>query len=240
MMGEKWVELTKNRKLYRKVASRLAFEAVLAHPLEYAQLVLRKIARAAYGMSQGKVAPAAFWAAQESANADRINRPRNQLELVYGMKTDAYLRLVEERHQRTTWLAPAMEELSRVLNWTDYRGGAPGEDPEINLTVLGWLLALGLIACLSPRYFICRALLWLPVAFYLFAIFGVGDAVRRYLQPVDWVGIVLIALGLDTIATLITDGITRLERRIRGMDVGSTSANVPMQEATSNRFVRSE
>jgi hypothetical protein len=223
MMGEKWVELTKNRELYRKVASRLAFEAVLAHPLEYARLVLRKMALAADGMSPGKVAPGAFWAAQESVNADRINRPKNQLELVYGMKTEAYLRLVEERRQRTTWLAAAMEKLSSVLNWTEYRRGGPGEDPKVNLTMLGWLLALGLIACLSPRYFICRALLWLPVAFYLLAVFGVGDALRRYLHPIEWVGIVLIAIGLDTMTILITNGITRLQRRIRGMELGATS-----------------
>ena len=132
--------------------------------------------------------------------------------MIYGMPTDEYLRLVEDRRKRTTWLAPAMRKLASTLGWTDYRSGAPGEGPEIKLKWLGWLLTLGLVTCLAPRHFICRALLWLPVALYLFAVFSVGDAVRRYLQPVEWVGLVIIAIGLDSVANFFVDGISRLRR----------------------------
>jgi hypothetical protein len=212
ILGAKWLELKKDRELYQKVARRLAFEGVLAHPLGYAQLVLRKVARAADGMSAGKLPPAVFWREQEQGNSERLKKPKNQLTLVYGMDTEKYRRLVQERSQRTTWLEPLMKGLSGVLNWTRYRSGAPGEPPTITLTTLGWLLMVGLVACLSPRYFVCRAILWLPVALYLFAVFGVGDAVRRYLHPVEWVGIVIIAVGLDTVVALIRDAIARLPR----------------------------
>ena len=39
--------------------------------------------------------------------------------------------------------------------------------------------------------------LWLPLGLYLGIIFGIGDAVSRYLQPVDWIGIIFVGLGLD-------------------------------------------
>ena len=212
-LGDEWLALTKNKKLYKKVATRLALEAVFAHPLEYAHLVFRKIALASEDMPHGRIAPAEFWRSQESANADRLKRSKNQLEMIYGMSTDEYLRLVEDRRKRTTWLAPAMRKLASNLGWTDYRGGVSGGDPEITLTWLGWLLTLGLVTCLAPRHFVCRALLWLPAALYLFAVFAVGDAVKRYLQPVEWVGLVIIAIGLDTTATLAVEGIARLRHR---------------------------
>ena len=192
----------------------MALEAILANPFDYAELVLRKIARAADGIRhrQRRISPAIFWSDQESINSERRNQRKNQLDLVYGMDTDAYLRLVEERRQRTTWIAPLMGAIGFDLNWTEYRKGAPGEDPDITLTLLGWLLVLALVACLSPRHFICRALLWLPLTLYLLMVFGVGDGLARYLQPVEWVGMVLVAIGLDTLATLITDGMARLRR----------------------------
>jgi hypothetical protein len=122
-----------------------------------------------------------------------------------------------------------MQELAGRLSWLDYRPGAPGQDPKIKLTWLGWLLALGLVACLAPRHFVCRALLWFPVALYLVASFGIGDAVRRYMHPVEWVGLVIIVIGLDTVLGLIADAIALLRQRVTGrMDIPASSANPPI------------
>jgi hypothetical protein len=226
MLGEKWVELSKNQELYDKVANRLAFEAIFNHPLEYGQLVLRKIARAGSNMTAGKIPPPFFWHEQEKANDQRIGKPNSQLELVYGMDLESYRRLVEERRDRPMPIAPWLHQLGAWFSWADAHAGEHGAPPAINLGILGWLLVLGLIACLSPRYFVCRMLLWLPAALYLFAVFAVGDSVRRYLHPVDWVGIVIIAIGLDTIATLVAGGIGRLRGRMAEMDPPSPSARV--------------
>jgi hypothetical protein len=224
-LGDEWRALVKNKELYKKVARRLAIEAVLTHPLEYTQLVLRKIALASQNMRHTRFDPAAFWHDQEVANAKRIKQPKNEIALVYGMPVDEYLRLVEERRQRTTWLVPVMRELSGRLSWFNYRPGSPGQAPTIKLTWLGWLLALGLVACLAPRHFVCRALLWFPVALYLVASFGIGDAVRRYLHPVEWVGLVIIAIGLDTVLGLIADALAWQRHRISGrMGVPESSA----------------
>ena len=228
-LGEGWRALTKDQALYKKVANRLALEAVLAHPIDYGQLVLRKIALASQNMNAGKFSPEKFWRGQVAANAERIPRKKNQLGLVYGMPIEDYLRVVDERRQRTTWLAPVMTQVSSALNWANYRHGQPGQDPEIKLTWLGWLLALGLVACLAPRHFVCRALLWFPVALYLFFIFGVGDAVRRYFHPVEWVGLVIIAIGLDTVLGLSANAMAWLRQRVSGRsDTPESSASSPV------------
>ena len=228
-LGEGWRALTKDQALYKKVANRLALEAVLAHPIDYGQLVLRKIALASQNMNAGKFSPEIFWRGQVAANAERIPRKKNQLGLVYGMPIEDYFRVVDERRQRTTWLAPVMTQVSSALSWANYRHGQPGQDPEIKLTWLGWLLALGLVACLAPRHFVCRALLWFPVALYLFFIFGVGDAVRRYFHPVEWVGLVVIAIGLDTVLGLSANAMAWLRQRVSGRsDTPESSASSPV------------
>jgi hypothetical protein len=220
MMGSGWIELSNNKELYSKVVKSLAVEAILSHPFEYAQLVVRKIARVGSASNRGAFAPKQFWSLQQA----RLPKSMADTKLLYGVDGDALARMVEERSTRTTWIAPWMNSLSHALTWTTYSRRGTGESPEIRFTILGWLLALGLVACLSPRYFVCRAFLWLPLACYLFATFGVGDALGRYLHPVDWVGLVIIAIGLDSVATLLAEAVTRMRR-------GAGSADPPTSDA---------
>jgi hypothetical protein len=177
-------------------------------------------------MAAGKIPPPVFWREQEKANNERIGKPNSQLELVYGMDLESYRRLVDERRDRPMQIAPLLQKLAAWFSWADAHMGQHGAPPRINLGVLGWLLLLGLVACLWPRYFVCRMLLWLPVTLYLFAVFAVGDSVRRYLHPVDWVGIVIIAISLDTVATLVGGGIDRLRGRRAAVDPPPSSARV--------------
>ena len=156
--------------------------------------------------------PEKFWKSQTLESANRLGRPKNQINLIYGLDTDSYQRMVEERRQRTTWMAPWMERLARVTPWTRYRERGVAESPDIKLTALGWCLALGVFACFLPGHFVCRTLLWMPVALYLLGTFGVGDSLGRYLYPVEWVGIVLIVIGLDAVAMLIVSGRAQLNR----------------------------
>jgi hypothetical protein len=48
------------------------------------------------------------------------------------------------------------------------------------------------------------AILWLPLSLYLATVFAVGDRVDRYVQPVEWVGLVLAALALDVVIVFLT------------------------------------
>jgi hypothetical protein len=227
MMGSEWVELSKHKELYSRVVKSLAIEGILSHPFEYVQLVVTKIARAGstvnrrpFSPEQFCFSPEQFWRSQKS----RLPKAESEIKLLYGVDGDAVARMVAANSTRTTWISPWMSSLSAALTWTNYSRRGVGQTPEIKLTILGWLLALGLVACLSPRNFRCRALLWLPLICYLFAIFGVGDALGRYLHPVEWVGLVIIAIGLDSVATLLADAFARMRH-------GSSSADPPTSDA---------
>ena len=49
---------------------------------------------------------------------------------------------------------------------------------------------------LSKKRQLCIALLF-PLLLYFFGSFSVGDAVSRYLQPVEWTGFVFAGVFLD-------------------------------------------
>ena len=65
------------------------------------------------------------------------------------------------------------------------------------------LALLGLLTCLRPARFLVTSPLWLPLVIYMGIIFAVGDTVARYLLPVEWIGMVLVALGLDWLLGLV-------------------------------------
>ncbi len=207
LMGSEWVKLSKNKELYSKVTTELAIEGIRSHPLEYGQLVLRKIACTGGRVFAGRFNPEDFWRDQSShfkASSQDETVSQDEIKLLYGLDRNAYPDFAAERAERTTWLAPELATLSRSLIWTKYRRGQIGEPPTIRLTVLGWLLVIGFAACLMPRDFFCRALLWVPLVLYLLIILGVGDVNQRYLHPVEWAAIVIVVIGLDTIVTFVS------------------------------------
>ena len=76
--------------------------------------------------------------------------------------------------------------------------GGQGPFPSFSPRLLG-VMALGgsvLGATISKRRQQCIVLL-LPLLLYLFGTFAVGDAVSRYLQPVEWIGFVFAGVCID-------------------------------------------
>ena len=65
------------------------------------------------------------------------------------------------------------------------------------MAVLGMVFG---VAC-SRRNLQCLAL-FLPLAIYMFGTFAIGDAVTRYLQPVEWIGFVFVGVFLDRLIAL--------------------------------------
>ena len=66
-------------------------------------------------------------------------------------------------------------------------------------------MALGgsvLGVAISQRRQQCIALL-LPLLLYLLGTFAVGDAVSRYLQPVEWIGFVFAGVALDLVLRFV-------------------------------------
>ena len=78
-------------------------------------------------------------------------------------------------------------------------GGAGGGGfPQFAPQPLGVMTLLGAAAgvLFSKQRLQCLVLL-LPLVFYLFGTYAVGDAVPRYLQPVEWIGFVFVGVLLD-------------------------------------------
>jgi hypothetical protein len=81
----------------------------------------------------------------------------------------------------------------------------------ISVRPFGWLIALGLLLCLRPSFVRRAALLLIPTSLYVMAVFAVGDALPRYLHPIEWVGFVLAILALELLVRLVL----RLSNQLR-------------------------
>jgi hypothetical protein len=67
----------------------------------------------------------------------------------------------------------------------------------------GLLALFGFLTCLRPSRWRETSPLYLSLGFFLVIIFSIGDSVARYLQPVEWIGIVFVVLGLDWLLGLV-------------------------------------
>ncbi|MCE9609053.1 MAG: hypothetical protein K8R23_02380 [Chthoniobacter sp.] len=196
-LGPEYAKFCRDDARFTKVASTLGREAVLAHPVEYARLVLQKALIAASGRDHDKrLLPAGFWSDQQDSSDDRWQERPQQMAVVYEMDEPAYRALVAERAQRTLWFEPLVTWLRRI-QWVNAEAGPAGEQPRIALAPLGWLFVIGVAGALVPGRFTRTSILWLPLGLYLFIVFAVGDRVSRYLEPVEAVMFILIVISLD-------------------------------------------
>jgi hypothetical protein len=149
------------------------------------------------------IPPDRFWKKQIESNGSRwADRPA-EMVLVYETDEAGFNQLVEKGKAASLWFAPAVVPFDRNMAWTYYRPGPPGGAPQYGLKIMGVLAAFGLLTCFWPGRFMETAIVWAPALFYYLAIFGVGDAVTRYLHPADWCWFVVIALGGDAILRVI-------------------------------------
>jgi hypothetical protein len=134
---------------------------------------------------------------------------------MYESDEAAYLALAAERSTRTLWFSPYLEPFTEFFSWTREVKG------ERNSTPIRWpgvLLFFGLLTCFLPGRWKATAVLWIPFLLYIGIVFSIGDGVSRYLQVIEWVAILFIALGLDFVISLLVAPFRR-----RGVDAGAVS-----------------
>jgi hypothetical protein len=199
--GPEWGQLVKSNREFSEVARGLAVEAILHAPLAYAELVWRKIGLVVSDANAGSsMIPALFWKRQTDRNEGLWQRQEHFLRLIYESDEAGYSALVAERSTRTLWFGRYLEPFTEFFSWTkEVKGGR-------NSTPIRWpgvLLLFGLATCFLPGRFRATAVLALPFVLYFAIIFSIGDGVSRYLQVVEWIALILVALGLDLVLSLV-------------------------------------
>ena len=198
-LGPEYAEFSRDAARFTKVASALGREAVLAHPREYARLVMQKILVAGSSRDHdARLIPAGFWSDQQESSDDRWQDRPKEMPVIYEMDEPAYRALVAERATRTWWVEPLIRWFEPV-QWAQAEAGRPGAAPHLGLAPLGWPLALGVAGALGPGRCVRTSILWLPMLLYILIVFAVGDRRSRYFHPLEWAMFVLIAIGLDVL-----------------------------------------
>ena len=196
-----WGELNRNKPEFSKVARSFWSEAIINQPLQFAGLTLKTMAIAMSStLLDHRLDPAHFWREQQTRIAERwLNNPR-YFNRLFGVNQSGFeLKRQQGRHRRFQ-LLPSMSWVDRNLRWLGRTPDDPsgGGYPGFTARPLGLMALLGAGAgvLLSGQRLQCLVLL-LPLTLYLFGTYAVGDAVPRYLQPVEWIGFVFVGVLLD-------------------------------------------
>jgi hypothetical protein len=204
-LGPEWTKLRDehHRQEFSKVAKSLSFDGIFHAPFTYAGLVLRKMCMVLSDDNAGdRLVPEDFWHEQEANNNGRWKERPEEMKLLYEMDHDQYRALVAERQERHAWYEPYLPKFTRAFIWTRTNEHDKNHR-KLQPAWFGLLAMLGLVSCFRPTRWRVTSPLWLSLILYMGIIFSVGDTVSRYLLPVDWIGMVFVALGLDWVLGLV-------------------------------------
>jgi hypothetical protein len=202
-LGPEWETMLKEKKKtkFLRVCGDLAGDAILHSPFTYARMVLQKIGMVLCDTKGGwLMSPQEFWKGQLLDNEERWVRYPDQMKMLYEMDKDAYLALAARRQSQVEWYEPAVYNFDHAVAWMRSSGR---KTRTLYPNWSGLLALFGFLTCLRPSRWRETSPLWLSLGLYLVIIYGIGDAVPRYLQPIEWIGLIFVALGLDWLLSLI-------------------------------------
>ena len=154
--------------------------------------------------------PANYWKEQLGENKDRwVDNPK-ELELYYEYDQARYEAIAAEGATRRYAPNELLNSFARTFSFARDGHEISNDRYDVRPSWLGWLALAGL--AVSLWRWKTLTILWLPLTLYLATVFAVGDRVDRYVQPVEWVVLVLAALALDTLLALVTAMRTRPAR----------------------------
>ena len=201
-ISEKWGALTKDKPRFVKVCGDFAKEAIRAHPFEVARLSITKCALAfARNDAPSRLTPAGFWKEQIDDNEDRWIENPKELELFYGFDKARYDAIAAEGATRRFPSKTFFDGFARTFSFARDGNDISADRHYVRPSWLGWLALAGL--AISFWRWRTLTILWLPLTLYLATVFAVGDRVDRYVQPVEWVGLILAAVALDALIARI-------------------------------------
>ena len=201
-----WAALNEDDARFSKVARAFWSDAVLRNPLQFTMLTGKTMAIALSGSTlNSRLDPESFWKAQSKKTARYWHTDPQYFQHLFGLNQVEFERRRAKGLQHKFVFLPAMRWVDRYLRWWGHGpgssgGGVPGNFPAFEPQPLGLMASVGGVSGLvfSPKRLQCLALL-LPLMLYMAGTYAVGDAVRRYLQPVDWIGFVFVGVVFDLV-----------------------------------------
>ena len=209
-----WGLLNYDNREYSRVARAFWVDAVMANPIQFFSMTTKTIGIAlSKNTLSSRVIPKKFWDDMDKAVLPRWRKNPSYFNRLFGMDISSYV-LRRERSLNTTYpLFPVLQFVARHFAWLD-RGparlngpvgvGGEGPFPSFSPRPLGVMAVGGSVlgVAISKRRQQCIALL-LPFLLYLLGTFAVGDAVSRYLQPVEWIGFVFAGVAFDLVLRFV-------------------------------------
>ena len=201
-----WADLTRDASQFSQVARSFWTEAIAQNPLQFLRFTTKTIGIAlSRPVENQRFDLSQFWDTQWLATKRRWVEEPSYLKRVFGVDFNRFEELKQRGSSRLYFFRPVTAFVDRHFNWLGrslHGGGQPGGDPIPSFVPkpMGLFAVMGMIAgsTLSPMRLKCVVLL-LPCSLYLFGTYAVGDAVARYLQPVDWLGFVFVGVFIDVV-----------------------------------------
>jgi hypothetical protein len=224
LISPEWARLAGDKK-FTVVAHDLAFSGIKAHPFLYGRIILTKAGLAMTSRDRGNTfEPSVFWKYQDIWNQSRWDDDSKhpELKLLFGWDRQTYDAMRASRSARTSLIAAPLAFIGKSFAWLASPDDLPDGEKSLQICWFGALVALGLFWAATPAHFSSTRIMLLPAFAYLFTVFAVGDALPRYALPLEWIGIVLAAFGLDMTIQFITA--QRISTRERSPAIPASAA----------------
>jgi hypothetical protein len=201
-----WADLNRDRAMFSEVFHSLAFAAIRRHPVECTRFTLLTGGIAmAWPIWNDRFDPQVFWRDQWDNTKSKWVKKPSYLRLAFGVDGAEFHRRAQRGSRRKYRFLPFFHWLDDHMRWMR-QIPRPGSPPSLAPTPAGGLVGLGAVVSLLRPTRRRALVLLLPAILNSFGVFAVGDAVPRYLLPVEWIGIILSVLtieaGVDLLAWL--------------------------------------
>jgi hypothetical protein len=203
-LGPEWAALVRDDNKFQSVVKSLAFSAYLSNPTACARLSVEKVFVAGSDgwLSFPNLDTRQFYRLQKENNEGRWKIKAREMELLYRMPQKEFESCSASFRATPPWFSAFFQQTNEIFAWGVAHEGGADKPPEFGLRWPGWLVVIGFFFCLLPGRFFAYMPVWAPTLAYLASCFSVGDSLGRYFQPIEWVGMVIACVAIDSILSM--------------------------------------
>ena len=211
--GPEWNPLTRRKDEFRRVTTALARSGLRAHPIGWMRFTFTKIAR---GLADPEInqlnelRPLAIWEAQRVRNEERWNERPKAIALMYEMDRATFHSFLMDHIMRYGSIRQPgiIRSVGEFILWKQIGPAAfqtcwSRDDTANHQVSLTWVGALGLLGIAASLRLHAALPLIAAFALSLGTSFGIGDAIPRYVYPVEWMLYLLPLLGIGGVLSAL-------------------------------------